>query len=418
MPDVRQADFLTEIQMKLFYFNPEHDLALANNHPNFVAPASARKMAADLRLLPLWWAEAGDSVLTDEMTAVAGGFWPERLQEQLERVRLLTVREAVAEPGIRSIVPWGWNRMTASRMKQWGFAPELIPDDSHLTEWRRLSGRETAVVVLQELHKAFAGDRSQTGRVLCGESRYCRTEHEIETELSRYPNTILKAPWSGSGKGLRLGKGCYGPPLSGWCKRVLHDQGGVVVEPYYDKVADFAFEYLSDGAGTLAYAGLSVFRTTQQRAYAGNWLAPEVEKWHGLAQYVSLAELQAVEEQLRRTLSHVVAHKYAGPLGVDLMVCRDSDRQFRIHPCVEVNLRMTMGFAAVRIGKWLSEGSTGRFVLDYSADARMLAEDHRKRMQELPVVADAAGKIRSGYLPLTAVTEGVCYRAALLVEEK
>lgn len=410
--------------MKLFYFNPEHDLALANNHSNFVAPASARKMAADLCLLPLWWAEAGDGILVDEhvvtpdrMTAfISGNFWPSCLQDQLERVRLLTVREAVAEPGIRSVAPWGWNRMTASRMKQWGFAQELIPDDSHLTEWRRLSGRETAVVVLQELRQAFAGDRSQTGRVLCGESRYCRTEHEIETELSRYPNTILKAPWSGSGKGLRLGRGSYGPPLSGWCKRVLHDQGGVVVEPFYDKVADFAFEYLSDGLGHLNYVGLSIFHTTNQGAYNGNWLASEAQKWHWLEQYVSLTSLQAVEEQLRQILTRVVTHKYVGPLGVDLMICRDFDQRFRIHPCVEVNLRMTMGFAAVRIGQWLAPESSGRFVLDYSADSKMLMNDHQKRLLSMPVESAQSGKIKSGYLPLTLVDDGVCYRAAVLVQ--
>ena len=48
--------------MKLFVFNPENDLALANNQWNFIAPASARKMRLDLEMLPVWWTSETDWV--------------------------------------------------------------------------------------------------------------------------------------------------------------------------------------------------------------------------------------------------------------------------------------------------------------------------------------------------------------------
>ena len=47
----------------LYIFNPEHDLALASGETNYMAPASARQMASELTLLPMWYAEEGSVVL-------------------------------------------------------------------------------------------------------------------------------------------------------------------------------------------------------------------------------------------------------------------------------------------------------------------------------------------------------------------
>ncbi len=43
--------------MKLYVFNPDTDMALANNEENYIAPASVRRMAQDLALLPIWYAQ-------------------------------------------------------------------------------------------------------------------------------------------------------------------------------------------------------------------------------------------------------------------------------------------------------------------------------------------------------------------------
>ena len=38
----------------LYLFNPENDMALACGDPYYMAPASARRMAAELSMLPAW----------------------------------------------------------------------------------------------------------------------------------------------------------------------------------------------------------------------------------------------------------------------------------------------------------------------------------------------------------------------------
>ena len=47
----------------LYLFNPDQDLALASGETNYMAPASARKMAEELALLPIWFADGECSVL-------------------------------------------------------------------------------------------------------------------------------------------------------------------------------------------------------------------------------------------------------------------------------------------------------------------------------------------------------------------
>ena len=45
--------------MKLYVFNPDADMALGNNEENYMAPATIRRMAEDLALLPIWYAQPG-----------------------------------------------------------------------------------------------------------------------------------------------------------------------------------------------------------------------------------------------------------------------------------------------------------------------------------------------------------------------
>ena len=53
--------------MKLHIFNPEHDLALAVNQPNYTAPHAGRQLRNDLAFIPALWADEGDFVMVDSI---------------------------------------------------------------------------------------------------------------------------------------------------------------------------------------------------------------------------------------------------------------------------------------------------------------------------------------------------------------
>lgn len=391
--------------MKLFVFNPENDLALANNQWNFIAPASARKMRLDLETLPVWWTSASDRV------------WVSRYPVH-QPLGLLSLNDRfLVHPGdcpAGSVEPWGWSPLIKSQLQRGGVDDSLLPDEEQLRTLREFSGRKFAVRVLQNLCSAAAA-HARWSDALCGRSYYCTTTEQIDALFRQYPRTILKAPWSGSGKGLRLGQPRLQPPLTGWCTRLIREQGGVVVEPLYNKVCDFACEFRAEGRGHVCYEGLSLFTTTHQGAYAGNVVAPEMEKEKVLAQWLDLRLLDWVCCELSRLLSGTLGMAYSGPLGVDMMVCRSDDGRFLLHPCVEINLRMTMGMVALELQRWLAEGVQARYYIDYSADS----EELKKRAQEdagrrPPHFLD--GKLVDGCLPLTPVYSDTNYRACLVVE--
>lgn len=131
----------------------------------------------------------------------------------------------------------------------------------------------------------------------------------------------------------------------GWIHSVISRQGSILVEPKYNKVKDFGMEFTSDKDG-VHYVGLSLFHT-KNGAYTGNLLATEQAKRDMLGRYVPVELLDEVRDRIIRDVD---LGSYTGPFGIDMMVVApssDASSQLSVHPCVEINLRRTMGHVAL-----------------------------------------------------------------------
>ena len=210
----------------LYIFNPEHDLALASGETNYMAPASARRMASELALLPMWYAEEGSAVLAPSAYNLG---YVKKIQELLGlSVDLMTEPELAIEPNL-DIRPWGWDVALRKRLSGLGMDEALLPSMEQLDGLREYSHRSKAVSLLPEL---------QLNEYFCGESYYLKTQEEWKTFVEERECCLLKAPLSGSGKGLNWCKGIFTPFISGWCTRVAASQGGIIAEPIYNKVEE------------------------------------------------------------------------------------------------------------------------------------------------------------------------------------
>ena len=177
----------------------------------------------------------------------------------------------------------------------------------------------------------------------------------LKDVIQSFGKAIIKAPWSSSGRGVRYIDQAMDAAITSWAARVISQQGGIMVEPYYNKIKDFGMEFYVDADG-VHYAGLSVFHTING-AYVGNSLSTEDEKRQMLAPYVDNRVLDSVAEHLTHLLNNHLKGKYQGPLGVDMMVvanqntATDTTSGFFVHPVVEINLRRTMGHVALSLSK-------------------------------------------------------------------
>lgn len=321
--------------MRLLLFNPENDLALASGDSHYTPPASALAMARDMQDFPMLWAEADDVILRRDGSVVDA-------QGALVATSLSQVATSIV-----AVFPWGWSPLLVRQLHDAGIPGVLLPSAAQMEAYRAWSSRQTSVHLLarlrQEWSDAFASDGA-----LFGESVWCVTEAQVRAAHQNYGRSMFKAPWSGSGRGVRPVKTtAMSMKDVAWVQSVFQRQGGVEVEPLYNRRQDFAMEFWSDG-GHVSYEGLSVFGTTAGGVYQGNLVASEAEKEAYLGQYIAPERLHILSERLVQLLSSAQTPLwYTGPIGVDMMVVGDS--RFKIHPLVEINLRTTMGWVALHL---------------------------------------------------------------------
>lgn len=409
-------------------------MALANNTPYYKMPAEIGRMADDLAVLPAWFAAclSGREGVAGQMDSPffpsVGMAWQRMGTDALLTVKVAAMDDVellrkqsqggLALPNVDwtdewlkgNYHPWGWNKALVHRLRESGIAAESLPAEEQLARYRVLAGRQQCVEVLQ----TFVGKHG-----ICGEAKVCRSFEEVKQGLQQTGQSILKAPWSGSGRGLvRLSLDTLTDSVAGWVARILRTQGYLMLEPLYDKVCDFAMEFLAVGNGDVRFAGYSFFDTDTHGNYKANWLASDEAIEQRLCAWVTADVLQEVRDTLVAVLSGLLGTSYSGYLGVDMMVCRTKDG-YQVHPCVEINLRMNMGVVSRLItDTYLAPSVQGWYVVEhYGADGEAL-EVHKQLSAAHTVRLTADGRLQSGYFSLTPVKPGTRYQVYLQVEEK
>ncbi|MEL5894944.1 hypothetical protein AAE250_15800 [Bacteroides sp. GD17] len=389
--------------MELYVFNPDADLALADNEENYMAPAAARGMAQDLALLPVWYARPGSAVL-------AASAYNADFLKRMQQVFSLQVQQ-ITEPELpdyaeAQVIPWGWNPSFRKRMLKSGIAEHALPSASSLQTYRELSSRKRALEVL---------DTFQGMEACCGKCDCLQDLDACRERVEQHGNYVFKAPWSGSGKGLLWCYGHFPKSAANWCGHVLKEQGCLIGSAIYNKVEDFAMEFYSDGQGTVRFAGYSLFTTNGKGAYLGNVLLPDNAIEQQLAEYVPLSALTQIREHLQSRLTALYGTLYTGYLGVDMMICKCAgDAGYAVHPCVEINLRMNMGVVArLFYDRFVAAGSTGHFFVEYYSSNEELQAKHAQDSMNTLVVE--GGRLVSGYIPLVPVTKNSAYRVYALL---
>ena len=322
-------------------------MALASGARVYTAPKPVQQFAWRLALLPALYAGDGSAILLNPPTCL--GSDESRILREAEslpyfdivrakRIRLLTfkgLREFVAtSPSMGSdsikVHPWGWNQSLKARLAHTDVPSISLPSDNQLAKWRLLANRATTIPIIREFTDKVPRTFSNSEEAL----------HQIRALVQ----CVVKLPWSSSGRGVFFVTDTEA--AIGIVESSIRRQGSVIIEPLWDKVIDFATEWESTPDG-LKFLGLSLFQNSSGGNYRGNIVAPQPELKQIIGQYTDLSELESVITRLKVLLEQYITPCYTGPFGVDMLV----DSHGNINPCVEINLRRTMGHVAIHLAR-------------------------------------------------------------------
>lgn len=333
--------------LPLLVFNPSHDEALAAGYPYYYPSTVARRLALRWAALPALWHDGPAWVwLPDGAEQPDAAPWCSHVQ--FVRTRQLTPR--FWQTQVQCIDCWGWDLLLRQQLLKAGAPASLLPDDASLSHISRLSSRESTPWLLRRM----LDDARLSSLPLVGESVLVHSVSEFEAILQQWGGAVVKSLWSCSGRGVfRVGSQPTASD-SGRVARLLCQQGAVELEPVQQGILDFGLEFVCQPARGVRYLGASLFETGRSGAWGGNVVAPQnviVDRItraipsHGMW-------LDSVVEALTDALEDLLGSAYSGCLGIDLLVCRTLEGAALL-PCVEMNLRRTMGHVALKLAERL-----------------------------------------------------------------
>ncbi len=304
----------------VYLFNPENDLALVRDEPHFTPPAPAMLLRSAGQTLPLWYGEHGSQFICTGVNAA----WLDNMQNLFG----IDIDVFDYEPAGKTPVPWGWSRAVRAIFADYEFTPEQLPDDRSLDKIRSISHRRTSIALHGLLPQQYLTEAAVE----------LNSFQQIEEYVNSQGEAILKLPYSSSGRGVIVVDTMTLERRANEINGMLRNQDSVMAEPRIDKSSDFAFLFHME-QGRADFRGLSLFTTERLGAYSGNIIIPQKEIEQEIIKLSSPEAYNAIKDGLCTALPHIIGSAYSGPVGVDMMTVKDSDR---LALC-ELNLRMTMG---------------------------------------------------------------------------
>lgn len=395
--------------MNIHFFNPGHETAVLNKSPYYMAPTNVVAMQRELAFLPAWYADRNDYVFVWDKSDLK--YW-KYLSDNLDGIAQPITKEELGGLSAQLCL-WG---ISPQAIHFWGEINDSCNSQIEIPKWDNryfaLTSRQIAkdclMYIQSRIHKI---DNELV-------PSFCFSLDEVESLVNTSSYQLLaKAPYSSSGRGLLwLPIGELTRTERQILSGILKKQGSVSIEKALNKRIDFAMEFMSDGVGSVTFSGYSFFETNTKGAYSGNILDSQQHLKERISAFVDLNLLDSIQKCIELFLSREYGSVYRGCIGIDMMVYLAEDGEFKIHPCVEINMRYNMGYLALQFAeKYLNEGSSGRFYVGFSPKEKEIFNQHLKLIEEYPAEFKNK-KLAKGYLPLCPVQTNSHYWSYVLID--
>jgi len=324
--------------MNLFF--PSHDIALGNGVKHFNPPFAARRLEEDLCDLEKIW---------------------NRGRKDSEQ----------------SLLPWGWNYDTRALLnKEYGIKLKNLPTNEDLELLRKLSSRETTIKIIKYLKdKTNAFENISI-------PEYIDSEEKLLSFIENNQDFVLKTPWSSSGRGLSISKVCPKEVLAKHGAATIRKMGGIMGENWYNKVQDFAMLFYV-GKDKVDFVGYSLFDNDESGTYRAGKLLSNDKIVEFLCSKQNLPQeiLDRTKDNLLYVLNEMFTPFFGkdwevGYIGIDMMIVKGNmGKGNSLHPCIEMNLRCTMGVVArLYFDQNCEENETGEFYITPALEHDILVQ--------------------------------------------
>jgi len=368
------------------YFNPGHESAVLNGSPYYRQPMSVTKMQRDLASLPKWYGDENDIV------------WDEFAD---------TICSDIAKN--QPVDLWGISPQSVHYFEKISAENNLnLQISAWKEEFRYLGSRFAAHKALSVLLEKVP--ETDKDLLPC----FCSSLQEIDREIAKSENDVdflIKAPYSSSGRGLlRLPKGRIAQSEEQIIGGMLKKQQQVSIEKFLDKVLDFSMHFEINAPQNAVFIGYSIFYTNPKGVWQRSLLANQDVMREIITKYVKNDLLEKIKTEILSILNRMYSPYYQGNIGIDMMIYNDKG-VFRLHPCVEINMRKSMGFVALKIfEKHILPTSQGFFSIIFDKNPEKLLQQHLKNQKSSPLMMENS-LIKSGYTSLCPVTKTTNYAA-------
>ncbi len=384
---------------KFHIFNPEHDSALAMDSGIYTPKPQIQQFGKDLSTLPLWYSDDTDKVIAPDICDVEWRDSVDNINPNIKE-KLISIDDYKHLKAEKRLMPWGIDTTICKLTNTTEIEGENITDIVRRT--KKFSSRELTQDVLNRLKEAglYSGFVSQKVDSI----------DDLQKINDEYGKIVIKAPWSSSGRGV-LFVDTLDDGLKRRIGKIIESQGFVMIESFFKKEIDFALEYefFND---KWQFAGYSLFTTDEHGAYKQNVLASDEMLKKEICKNAQAEELDKIADFYCKYFQERKDElKGNTTIGVDMMAVNG-----RIHPCVEINVRHTMGIVARKIyDRFVEPGKTGYYAIIRLNNAEELRKWSQEQKQSFPSTI-SNGKISKGFLPLTPIEEKTVFMAYAVIE--
>lgn len=357
---------------QLFLFNPENDIALGLGLPHITPPQQAALLHKAGAMIPFWLGNIGDYILITPPDIELANRWCELLLDNIGLSGPTPISQVNSNENF-AMHPWGWSHDAISQFEKFGVDKDaFIKLRDSMPNQRELSHRRTSLRFLKLWSEEIMPLRFPM-------PIEANSTNDVELFVRNNGDSILKSPWSSSGRGVfPITTSTLTASISR-INGIIKNQGSIIVEPLLPKIQDFAMLFNYEN-GIANFVGYSLFFNSTATNYGGNFVASNEAIVKKISKWIKPSVIDATKTNVAKTLAKILGNNYSGPLGVDMMICGREDNAW-IDPCVEINLRYTMGFVAKGIfDKLGKEGIMSIFPKINHQDSSIKKEDKPIRL--------------------------------------